>query len=507
MWTIRVKNGSAGWTSDNWPAIKRGSPWEIRATGWRAVEEDKTPYHTQLPDNWATTQPTDPTLGRVLLTDKDGVRYFGGKDTLTTLPPGTWLTTSEMSLHFLRPPSPESGAIITRARLIQAGRSQGLSEATLEDAARGIDVIFLRQALGQARRISRNMEGHPMGKGPLGARGIGVFNDQGQFAGIFRYAAPDYLGRHIVAIAGETSRNGRAIAESLGSVKLANMVLTGALPLALKPEAKSAKALVVFLLLVTAGISLVITIGGWERLEGGKVFALGYIAIYVLFAFLVMNWNRGCLPVASALADKLAAGPLIRHIVVQLRTADDRGVAAAANICHELGAAAVRPLAEALAVEDNGRAIRALREILLAFGAVGRSSVEQLKTSTNPAVRRTAADPPGNSRRRGGGPSRARAPARRWGTPYECEGHSRAERRSSSRTAEGRSPARPARPSIDSIPASATSACLWQPAFSVGAPGSGESRNQPRSRSPSTRPPRPPPRPAQRRRVASNRAR
>jgi TRAP-type C4-dicarboxylate transport system permease small subunit len=73
-----------------------------------------------------------------------------------------------------------------------------------------------------------------------------------------------------------------------------------------KAEAKSAKALVVFLLLVSAGISLVITIGGWERLEGGKIFALAYIAIYVLFAFLVTRWNRGCLPVASALAIILA---------------------------------------------------------------------------------------------------------------------------------------------------------------------------------------------------------
>jgi HEAT repeats/PBS lyase HEAT-like repeat len=96
--------------------------------------------------------------------------------------------------------------------------------------------------------------------------------------------------------------------------------------------------------------------------------------------------------VASALADKLSAGPLIRHIVLQLRTVDDQGVVAAASICHTLGAASVRPLAEALAVEENTRAIRALREILLDFGAVGRSSVEQLKMSANPAVRRTAID-------------------------------------------------------------------------------------------------------------------
>jgi hypothetical protein len=73
-----------------------------------------------------------------------------------------------------------------------------------------------------------------------------------------------------------------------------------------KAEAKSARALVTFLLLVTAGIMFVVTFGGWERLEGGKMFAVGYILLYVLFAFLVARWNRGVLPVASALAIILA---------------------------------------------------------------------------------------------------------------------------------------------------------------------------------------------------------
>src|SRR4051794_30679674 len=73
-----------------------------------------------------------------------------------------------------------------------------------------------------------------------------------------------------------------------------------------KPEAKSARALVVFLLLVSAGLALVITLGGWSRLEGGKSFALLYIALYILFAFLVARWNRGVLPVISALAIILA---------------------------------------------------------------------------------------------------------------------------------------------------------------------------------------------------------
>lgn len=73
-----------------------------------------------------------------------------------------------------------------------------------------------------------------------------------------------------------------------------------------KPEAKSARALVVFLLLVTAGIAFVVIIGGWTRLEGVKPLSIIYAGLYVLFAFLVARWNRGVLPVASALAIILA---------------------------------------------------------------------------------------------------------------------------------------------------------------------------------------------------------
>src|SRR6185503_15119459 len=56
---------------------------------------------------------------------------------------------------------------------------------------------------------------------------------------------------------------------------------------------------------------------------------------------------------------------------------------------HTLGPSVVRPLAIALAAEENSRAIRHLRELLLGFGAAGRQSVEQLKNSAN---RRMAID-------------------------------------------------------------------------------------------------------------------
>lgn len=50
----------------------------------------------------------------------------------------------------------------------------------------------------------------------------------------------------------------------------------------------------------------------------------------------------------------------------------------------------VRSLTDALAREENAVAIRRLGALLLSFGSAGRRSVEQLKNSPNPAVRRTA---------------------------------------------------------------------------------------------------------------------
>jgi len=97
-------------------------------------------------------------------------------------------------------------------------------------------------------------------------------------------------------------------------------------------------------------------------------------------------------PVAETMLSKLAAGHIVRHIVFHLRKVDDAGVEPLSRLSHALGPPVVRPLAIALAAEENSRAIRHLRELLLGFGAAGRQSVEQLKNSPNPAVRRMAID-------------------------------------------------------------------------------------------------------------------
>ena len=71
-----------------------------------------------------------------------------------------------------------------------------------------------------------------------------------------------------------------------------------------KAESKTTKVIVAFVLLISAALLLIITLGGWERLQGGSVGAvtIAWAALYILFAFLVLRWQRGILPVAAALA-------------------------------------------------------------------------------------------------------------------------------------------------------------------------------------------------------------
>lgn len=75
-----------------------------------------------------------------------------------------------------------------------------------------------------------------------------------------------------------------------------------------KAETKTMKAVIAFVLLVSAALLIIITLGGWERLLGASVgiVALLWALLYVLFAVAAMRWSRGVLPVAAALAVILA---------------------------------------------------------------------------------------------------------------------------------------------------------------------------------------------------------
>jgi len=69
-----------------------------------------------------------------------------------------------------------------------------------------------------------------------------------------------------------------------------------------KASSKATKAVVILLLLVSAGLIAVITFGGWEKLAGMKAISIGYILVYLVMAFYTARWNRGVLPLAAALA-------------------------------------------------------------------------------------------------------------------------------------------------------------------------------------------------------------
>ena len=69
-----------------------------------------------------------------------------------------------------------------------------------------------------------------------------------------------------------------------------------------KGGSKATKAGTILLLLASAGLTAIITIGGWASLEGAQVISIFFILVFLLIAFFVARWNRGVLPLAAAFA-------------------------------------------------------------------------------------------------------------------------------------------------------------------------------------------------------------
>jgi hypothetical protein len=69
-----------------------------------------------------------------------------------------------------------------------------------------------------------------------------------------------------------------------------------------KAASKATKGVIILLLLASAALFVIVTIGGWSALVGAQAMAIFYIAVYLVMAFYVARWNRGVLPVAAALA-------------------------------------------------------------------------------------------------------------------------------------------------------------------------------------------------------------
>ena len=69
-----------------------------------------------------------------------------------------------------------------------------------------------------------------------------------------------------------------------------------------KADSKLTRLIVVLLLLVSALLVAIVTVGGWDLLQGANALQIAYIVIYLVIAFFVMRWSRGVLPLAAALA-------------------------------------------------------------------------------------------------------------------------------------------------------------------------------------------------------------
>jgi hypothetical protein len=83
VWTMTILKGEVGWNAADFPVIKRGGPWALKADAWEALDPKEKIFTDTPPapdtNPPASTQPTTgPALGPPLLTTTDGTRYFGG---------------------------------------------------------------------------------------------------------------------------------------------------------------------------------------------------------------------------------------------------------------------------------------------------------------------------------------------------------------------------------------------------------------------------------------------
>jgi presenilin-like A22 family membrane protease len=78
-----------------------------------------------------------------------------------------------------------------------------------------------------------------------------------------------------------------------------------------KPVVQATRSTVVLLLVVSAGLVLVVTIGGWKVLEGAWIIQVGFVIVYLVLAFFAARWNRGVLPISAALAVLLLVFALV----------------------------------------------------------------------------------------------------------------------------------------------------------------------------------------------------
>src|ERR1700730_6112492 len=78
-----------------------------------------------------------------------------------------------------------------------------------------------------------------------------------------------------------------------------------------KPVVQATRATVILLLLASAALVLIVTVGGWSVLQGAVPVQIAYVLVYLTLAFYAARWKSGVLPVAAALAVLLGIFALV----------------------------------------------------------------------------------------------------------------------------------------------------------------------------------------------------
>ena len=70
-----------------------------------------------------------------------------------------------------------------------------------------------------------------------------------------------------------------------------------------KAASQTTKAIVILIMLISVALMLIVTVGGWSKLQGMKPVNFVWAAAYVIIAFYIgTRWARGLLPIVAVLA-------------------------------------------------------------------------------------------------------------------------------------------------------------------------------------------------------------
>ena len=78
-----------------------------------------------------------------------------------------------------------------------------------------------------------------------------------------------------------------------------------------KTACKVTRSIVVLILILSVALMLIVTIGGWSKLQGLRPVNFAWCIAYLALAAYIWGWARGLLPIAAALATLLLIVALI----------------------------------------------------------------------------------------------------------------------------------------------------------------------------------------------------